>query len=157
MSGEADKARGRRDPTVTSRIMSRVGHKDSRAELLLRSRLHQRGVRYRLHAHDVTGRPDLVIRSLRLAVFVDGDFWHGNEHRRRGLGSLEDLFPTNTNWWVTKIRRNIERDKQVAAHLEEQGWTVLRLWESEVLADPERAAERVHDAVKRAKQGRGRA
>jgi DNA mismatch endonuclease (patch repair protein) len=77
-------------------MMARVRNKDSKAELALRRALHAAGVRYRLHAPDVTGRPDLVIRSRRLAVFVDGDLWHGNpeEIRRRGRDSLGDLFPT---------------------------------------------------------------
>lgn len=157
LSGAVGSRRGYRDPEVTSQIMSRVRGKDSRAELLLRSHLHQRGVRYRLHARDIAGRPDLVIRWLELAVFVDGDFWHGNEHHRRGLQSIEELFPTNTDWWVAKIQRNIERDREVTARLEGQGWTVLRFWESDVLANPDDVAKRIHDVIERAKRERGRA
>lgn len=127
--------------------MRSVRDRDSKAERLLRSTLHQRGVRFRLHASDITGRPDLVIRSLRLAVFVDGDFWHGNEHRRRGLGRLEDLFPTNTAWWVEKISANVQRDRRVTKELEAADWRVLRLWESEVLDDPEGSADRVIEAI----------
>lgn len=148
MEGEAR----RRDPAATSRIMSRVRNKDSQAELLLRRQLHKRGVRYRLHAPDVPGRPDIVIRSLRIAVFVDGDFWHGNEHQRRGLRRLEDLFPTNTDWWVAKIKRNVERDQAVTAQLRAQGWTVVRLWGSDVLASPDAAAERVRTEIKRVRE-----
>lgn len=145
----------RRDPAVTSRIMSSVRDRDSRAELALRRALHRRGVRYRLQARDVRGRPDLVIRTLGVAVFVDGDLWHGNEHRRRGLEHLEDLFPTNTEWWVAKIRSNIERDQRVTRQLESDGWTVLRIWESEVLADPEAAATRVESVIQEARARRG--
>lgn len=137
----------RRDPNVTSRIMRSVRDRDSKAELLLRSTLHRRGVRFRLHASDITGRPDVVIRSLRLAVFVDGDFWHGNEHRRRGLDRLENLFPTNTEWWVEKINANVQRDRRVTEELKAAGWIVVRLWESEVLDDPEGSADRVIDAL----------
>lgn len=137
----------RRDPAATSRIMSRVRDRDSRAEIALRSALHRRGVRYRLQARDVKGRPDLVIRRLRIAVFVDGDLWHGNEHLRRGLERIEDLFPTNTEWWAAKIRANIERDQRVTRELKAEGWTVIRIWESEILADPEAAATQVQAAV----------
>jgi DNA mismatch endonuclease (patch repair protein) len=132
-------------------MMSRVRNKDSRAELALRRALHAAGLRYRLHAPDVLGRPDLVIRSRRLAVFVDGDLWHGNpdEVRRRGRESLADLFPTRTEWWVAKIERTVERDREVTAGLREQGWTVVRLWEHDILRDPDGCARSVLDAVKR--------
>src|SRR3712207_5456925 len=108
-----------RDPAVTSRMMSRVRNKDSKAELVLRRELHGRGLRYRLHAKDVVGRPDLVNRSRRLAVFVDGDFWHGNpeEWRRRRLPDLAAMFPNRTEWWVAKITANIERDRRVSSEL----------------------------------------
>ncbi len=144
-TGRPQRRLGPRDPAVTSRIMGRVHAKDSKAELALRRALHQAGLRYRLHARDVLGRPDLVIRSRHLAVFVDGDLWHGNpdEARRRGRDSLADLFPTRTEWWMTKIARNVERDRAVTEALTEAGWTVVRLWESEVLADPHEAARRV--------------
>jgi DNA mismatch endonuclease (patch repair protein) len=128
-------------------MMAAVRSKDSKAELALRRALHARGLRYRLHARDVAGRPDLVIRSRRLAVFVDGDMWHGNEHHRRGLSSLADLFPTRTDWWVAKIERNMQRDREVNARLAADGWTVIRIWESEVLADPAKAADRILDVL----------
>lgn len=143
---------GGRDPETTSRIMSAVGPKDSRAELTLRRELHARGLRYRLHASDVTGRPDIVIRKYRLAVFVDGDFWHGNSWRLRGLNSLEEQFPTNTRFWVRKIRGNMRRDREVTETLTNQGWTVIRLWESQVLEDPTRAADMVERAVRDARR-----
>jgi DNA mismatch endonuclease, patch repair protein len=140
---------GPRDPEVTSRMMARVRHKDSKAELALRRALHATGVRYRLHAPDVLGRPDIVIRSRRLAVFVDGDLWHGNpeEVRRRGRGSLAELFPTRTEWWVAKIERTMRRDREVTEGLRALGWTVVRLWEHDVLRDPDGSAARVREAL----------
>jgi DNA mismatch endonuclease (patch repair protein) len=132
-------------------MMAKVRNKDSRAELALRRALHAAGLRYRLHAPDVLGRPDLVIRSRRLAVFVDGDLWHGNpdEVRRRGRATLAELFPTRTDWWVAKIERTAERDREVTAALREQGWTVLRLWEHDVLRDPDGCARTVLEAIDR--------
>ena len=143
----------RRDPAVTSRTMSRVRSKDSRAELALRRQLHAQGLRYRLHASDVLGRPDIVIRKWKFAVFVDGDMWHGNEHHRRGLSSLAELFPTNTEFWVSKITKNIERDRTVTDKLTEDGWMVVRVWESHVLADPAGVADLVLAAFAQAKGG----
>ena len=119
------------------------------AELALRRELHARGLRYRLHARDIIGRPDVVVRKYRIAVFVDGDFWHGNAWKLRGLPSLEALFPTRTEWWVSKIRRNIARDREVTDTLRESGWNVIRVWESEILDDPAAAAERVIDEINR--------
>lgn len=140
---------GPREPAVTSLMMAAVRNKDSKAELCLRRALHAAGLRYRLHAKDVLGRPDIVIRSRRLAVFVDGDMWHGNpeEVKRRGRNSLADLFPSRTDWWVAKIERNIARDREVTERLESEGWTVVRLWEYDVLADTDAAVRVVLRAV----------
>ena len=132
--------------------MAAVRNKDSKAELSLRKALHAAGLRYRLHASDVPGKPDLVIRSRRLAVFVDGDMWHGNpeEVRRRGRDSLAELFPTRTEWWVAKIERTIARDREITEKLQRDGWTVIRLWEHDVLADPNAAARQVLKSVGKA-------
>jgi DNA mismatch endonuclease (patch repair protein) len=87
-----------------------------------------------------------VNRSRRIAVFVDGDFWHGNpeEWRRRGFDSMEAQFRSgNRDRWIAKLRRNVERDREVTATLEAAGWRVLRFWESEVRADPDGIAARI--------------
>lgn len=130
-------------------MMARVRSKDSKAELALRRALHAAGVRYRLHAPDVAGRPDIVIRSRKLAVFVDGDLWHGNaeEVRRRGRASLAELFPSRTEWWVAKIERTMARDREVTETLRAKGWTVVRLWEHDVLRDPGGCAQTVRGAL----------
>jgi DNA mismatch endonuclease (patch repair protein) len=135
--------RRERDPAVTSRMMAAVKSKDSAAELALRRELHRRGFRFRLHARDLPGRPDLVFPRHRVALFVDGDFWHGNAWRIRGLPSLEAQFPNRTAWWTAKIRRNMERDREVSAALKDIGWNVVRTWESEVLTDTGAVADRV--------------
>jgi DNA mismatch endonuclease, patch repair protein len=135
--------RHRRDPAVTSRMMAAVRNKGSKAELALRRELHRRGLRYRLHVGGLPGRPDLVLSRFHLVVFVDGDFWHGNAWRLRGLARFEDQFPTNTDFWVAKIRSNMRRDQEVTAALRAAGWRVLRVWESKILADPVAAADEV--------------
>lgn len=140
---------GAREPLITSRMMKAVRSTDTKPELALRRALHHRGFRYRVHPSDVLGRPDVINRARKLAVFVDGDMWHGNpaEPARRGRASFADMFPTRTEWWVAKIDRNVERDRHVTATLREQGYTVVRLWESEITHDPEAAASAVLEAV----------
>jgi DNA mismatch endonuclease (patch repair protein) len=128
-------------------MMAAVKNKNSLAELLLRRELHARGVRYRLHAKDVLGCPDIVVRKRRVAVFVDGDFWHGNAHKRRGLAKLDDLFPTNKEFWVAKISRTIARDREVTDQLTASGWRVVRLWEQNILDAPAAAADAVESAL----------
>jgi len=140
-----------RDSATTSRIMAAVRSRDTRPELALRRVLHRQGIRYRVHAPDVFGNPDLVIRKYRIAVFVDGDMWHGNEHVRRGLPKMESLFPSRTEFWCDKIRRNMARDKEVNAKLRGCGWTVVRFWASEVEENPEAVARSVIAAIEAAK------
>ncbi len=88
------------------------------------------------------------MRKRGVAVFVDGDFWHGNAHNRRGLKSLEDLFPSNKEFWVPKIHRTMERDREVTATLQANGWQVVRLWEEDVLEAPALAADRVERLIR---------
>jgi DNA mismatch endonuclease (patch repair protein) len=121
-----------RDPQVTSRIMRAVKSKDTKPELALRHELHSRGIRYRLNSTNIVGKPDLAFKKYKLAVFVDGDLWHGNEHKRRGLPDLECLFPSRTDFWCSKIRANMARDNEVNRLLTTLGWTILRFWGSVV-------------------------
>lgn len=141
----------RRDPAVTSRMMATVRNRDSKAEWAVRRRLHAMGLRYRLQ-YKIIGKPDIVFPRQRVAVFIDGDFWHGNAWRLRGLRSQAELFPTRTEWWVAKITRNMERDDEVTHALSEQGWTVLRFWESDVQRDADQVASRIANEVNEARE-----
>lgn len=133
--------------------MSRVRNRDTQPELLLRRAVWRRGLRYRLRS-SLPGRPDLVFPSARLAVFVDGDFWHGHGWRERGFHSMEEQFEgrNNAEFWRRKIARNVERDAEVSRRLAESGWMVLRLLESDVRRDTEAAADRVENAVRRGRK-----
>jgi DNA mismatch endonuclease, patch repair protein len=122
--------------------------RDTRPELALRSALHARGLRYRVDfpIRPATGirpiRPDIVFTRAKIAVFVDGCFWHGcPDHGTK---------PTrNTDYWTAKLERNIERDRRNDALLEEAGWTVVRIWEHEASHDA--VIERVAHQVARIK------
>jgi DNA mismatch endonuclease (patch repair protein) len=125
-----------RNSRITSRIMAAVHSVDTQPEIAVRKRLWALGYRYRIHAK-VFGRPDVVFASARVALFIDGDFWHGNpeEWRRRGKATMAEMFPTRTTWWVAKIERNIARDREVDCRLRDEGWLVLRIWESSIAAN----------------------
>jgi len=133
-----------RDRAHVSKAMRAVRSRDTSPERTLRKMLWDRGCRYRLNSK-LPGRPDLVFPGPKVAVFVDGDFWHGNQWRRRGYASLEDQMERLSGgpYWVQKIKRNGERDRRVTGNLEALGWAVVRIWESELLADPEEAMLRV--------------
>lgn len=116
--------------------MSRQKRRDTKAEILIRSELHARGVRFRVDVRpetDLRARGDIVWRGLRLVVFVDGCFWHGcPQHATR---------PTaNAEWWAAKLDANVARDRRTDGELRGRGWTVLRFWEHE-------SAESVADLI----------
>lgn len=137
-----------RDSEVTSRIMAAVRNSDTRPELMLRRELHRRGLRYRLRT-GLVGKPDLVFVSACVAVFVDGDRWHGNGWRLRGFESFDDEFRhANSDFWKQKIQRNIARDSEVTQALCAAGWRVVRIWASDVERDVSIAADRVERAVR---------
>lgn len=117
-----------------SEIMRRVRSKDTSPEIIFRKALWSKGIRYNLHANNLPGKPDIVITSKKLVIFIDGDFWHGGQWRRRNLSSLDQQFQNihTKEYWLTKIQKNINRDCRVTTSLLSQGWTVLRFWESEV-------------------------
>lgn len=130
------------DPLSTERrsaLMARVRTKDTAPELALRRALHAAGVRgWRLHRKDVPGRPDIAWVRRRVAVFVDGAFWHGHPDYYRGQSGP---------FWDEKIAANRARDARVDAELEARGWTVLRLWDFEVERDLDGCVHRVVAAL----------
>ena len=127
-----------------SRTKKRVGRSDTKAEVLLRKELWHRGYRYRKNYGDLPGKPDLAFIGQKVAVFVDGDFWHGRnwEVQRRQIAQRH-----NSEYWIQKIEYNRTRDKKVKEQLSELGWKVLRLWETDIIQNPEASAERVMKAL----------
>jgi len=121
-------------------------HSNTRCELALREELHRRGLRFQLHRSDLPGRPDIVFPKERVAVFCDGDFWHGRDLITR-LGKLARGH--NSGYWIAKVVRNTERDKLQTQALRNAGWLVMRFWETEVLRSRAAVAARVKRAVAR--------
>jgi len=117
-------------------------------EKLLAKAMWSLGLRYRKHYKKLSGKPDFVFVGARIAVFCDGDFWHGNNWRLRGLDNLEEELARYKPFWVDKIKRNIERDKAVNTRLRDEGWIVMRFWESEIRQSPQNCADAVLAAYK---------
>ncbi len=111
--------------------MQHIRSKNTKAEVLLRKTLWHRGVRYRKNYRELPGTPDIAITKYRIAVFVDGDFWHARGHEEKPGEQIQ----TNKPFWSKKLKRNIERDKEVNQALLEMGWLVLRYWDSDVNKD----------------------
>ena len=113
----------------------------------LRRALHARGLRYRVHRRalaDLRRDVDVVFVSRKIAIFVDGCYWHGCSRHRSPSGP-------NKEWWEEKLRRNIERDRETDQRLVAAGWCVIRVWEH---ADPEEAAEAIERVVRQAREAR---
>jgi DNA mismatch endonuclease, patch repair protein len=112
-----------------SEIMASVGQKNTKPELVVRSFLHRKGLRYRLHAKELPGKPDLVFPRLKAVLFVNGCFWHGHQNQNCKLARTPK---SNVDFWVKKVETNRERDHKNWALLKELGWTVIVIWECEL-------------------------
>ncbi len=126
--------------------MSHIRGKNTKPELALRKLLFSKGLRYRLHPKDLPGKPDIVFRSSRIAIFVNGCFWH--QHK----GCKDAFIPsTRKDYWLPKLSRNIERDKEAISKLKKMGWKVYVIWEcffknEEVLND---MIDQIENSVKK--------
>ena len=126
--------------------MRQVKNKDSDIEICLRKELWQRGIRYRKNVRRVYGNPDIAFIGLKVAVFCDSEFWHGYNWDER-----KKDFKSNQDFWIPKIERNIERDKEVNEKLKSEGWLVLRFWGKEIKKETKKCADRIESALKERK------
>jgi len=121
--------------------MAAVRSKNTKPELALRAALREEGATgYRLHRKDIPGRPDIAFIRWHVAVFVDGVFWHGHPDHWNPDKAASD-------YWRTKIARNIERDQAANAALTAMGWTVIRMWDQDIKSDVIQCARRVTAAL----------
>jgi DNA mismatch endonuclease (patch repair protein) len=122
-----------------SHNMRQIKSKGMKPELLVRSLAHRLGYRFRLHAKDLPGKPDIVFRPQRKAIFVHGCFWHGHER----IDCLDGRTPkSNLSYWRPKLARNKERDSANVAALKAAGWRTLVIWECET-KDTKKLAKRL--------------
>ena len=123
--------------------MQQVKNKDSEIEVLLRKELWSRGIRYRKNVNRIYGKPDIVFIGKKIAVFCDSEFWHGYNWEER-----KKDFKSHQEFWIPKIERNMERDAEVTAKLESEGWTVIRFWGSEIKKNAAQCADIIEQAIK---------
>lgn len=110
-----------------SYIMSHIRAKETQPEIQFRKALWNIGIRYRKNSKKLPGRPDVAIQKYKLAIFIDGEFWHGYNWAEK-----KDKVKSNRDFWIPKIERNIQRDLEVGAQLEAMGYTVIRFWEHQL-------------------------
>jgi DNA mismatch endonuclease (patch repair protein) len=128
-------------PEIRKR-MSKVKLKNGRAEMIFAKRLWHLGLRYRKNDKRLKGSPDIAILKYHIAIFIDGEFWHGKDWdiRRKKLKK-------NREYWIQKIEENRARDARVNKELEEAGWTVVRFWEKDVLKNIDRCLSEIIDMI----------
>ena len=129
-------------PEQRRRNMQAVKNKDSQIELLLRQELWSRGLRYRKNVNRIYGKPDIVFIGKKVAVFCDSEFWHEYNWEER-----KKDFKSHQGFWIPKIERNMERDAEVTARLESEGWTVIRFWGNEIKKNTAQCADIIEKAV----------
>ncbi|MFL1010857.1 very short patch repair endonuclease [Flavisericum labens] len=110
-----------------SKIMSKIRGKNTKPELIFRRALWAHGVRYRVDTKTLPGKPDVSIKKYKLAIFIDGEFWHGYNWNER-----KKTIKSNRLFWIPKIERNMQRDKEVNQQLADMGFTVFRFWTKEI-------------------------
>ncbi len=125
-------------PEQRRKNMQAIRSKDTGIEIVLRKELWNRGLRYRKNCKDLPGKPDIVFRGKKVAVFCDSEFWHGHDWENR-----KDKIGTNRDYWIPKIEKNMENDRKNTIKLESMGYTVLRFWGKEITNNPSKCADMI--------------
>ena len=120
----------RHTPAQRRNNMQSIRNKDTKIEISLRKELWSRGLRYRKNCKDLPGKPDMVFKRKRIAIFCDSEFWHGFDWENR-----KSEIKTNSDFWIKKIERNIKRDAEVNEKLLNMGYVVIRFWGKEIEKD----------------------
>lgn len=116
-------------PDQRKKNMQHIRSKDTQIELILRKALWKEGIRYRKYYDKLPGKPDIVITKYRIAIFCDGEFFHGKDWDKLQL-KLKNS--NNSEYWIKKISRNIERDQEVEREIRAEDWTVIRFWGTDI-------------------------
>lgn len=132
-------------PEIRKR-MSKVRLKNGKAETILAKRLWHEGYRYRRNYKKLPGSPDITLTKYRVAVFVDGEFWHGENWEER-----KAKLKHNREYWIEKIEENIARDKRVDTQLQEMGWITIHFWEKQVLKHTDECLQTVLELLEKKK------
>ena len=122
--------------------MRKIKAKNTTPEIILRKALWNEGIRYRKENKGITGNPDIAIKKYKLAIFIDGEFWHGYKWQEK-----KRKIKSNREYWIKKIEKNIARDKKNNLLLKEQDWIVLRFWEHEIKKELNKCVNKVKNAI----------
>ncbi|HFB8137806.1 TPA: very short patch repair endonuclease [Neisseria gonorrhoeae] len=114
----------------------------TKPELVLAKAMWALGLRYRKNSGSIFGKPDFSFKKYKVAVFVDGEFWHGKDWEQK-----KTVIKGNREFWIAKIERNIQRDIEVTGRLKAEGWTVLRFWSNDVVKNTTCCAEKVKEII----------
>lgn len=132
-----------------SRLMSKIRSTGTIPEIHLRKSLWSKGYRYRKNNKSLPGKPDITFAKYKIAVFIDGEFWHGfNWEDKKGK------IKSNRDYWIPKIERNMVRDKKNNLLLEQSGWKVIRFWEKEVKKDIAKCSNIIIKTIEDRKNGK---
>lgn len=141
-------------PEQRRKNMRNIKAENTKPEVILRKMLWKEGLRYRKNWKDLPGKPDIVITKYKIAVFVDGEFWHGKaydggDYPGRKYHSLREQIEhgNNPDFWKKKIERNMKHDLEIEAELNGLGWTVIRFWSKDVLKCPEECLQVVRETI----------
>ncbi len=118
------------EPKVRSYNMSQIRARDTQPEILVRKYLHANGFRYRLHDKKLPGKPDIVLKKYNTVILIHGCFWHGHKDCKYFV-----VPKTRTQWWLDKINRNKEKDRESIKALQKEGWNIITIWECELKRD----------------------
>ena len=129
-------------PEQRKKCMRANKSKGTKPELALAKAMWALGLRYRKNSGSIFGKPDFSFKKYKVAVFVDGEFWHGKDWEQRKVE-----IKGNREFWIAKIERNIRRDMEVTGRLKAEGWTVLRFWSNDVVKNTICCAEKVKEIV----------
>ena len=129
-------------PEQRKKCMQSNKSKGTKPELVLAKAMWALGLRYRKNSGSIFGKPDFSFKKYKVAVFVDGEFWHGKDWEQR-----KAEIKGNREFWIAKIERNIRRDMEVTGRLKAEGWTVLRFWSNDVVKDTTSCAEAVRQVI----------
>lgn len=121
-----------------SKIMSKIRGKNTKPEMAFRRALYAAGYRYRVDYKKLIGKPDIALKKYKTVIFIDGEYWHGYNWKER-----KPKIKTNREFWIAKIERNMQRDKEVNQELEHLGYTIFRFWEGEIKKDLDRCLREV--------------
>ena len=127
--------------------MQAIRSSNTKAEILLAKALFSKGYRYRKNNKSVFGTPDLTFKKIKLAIFVDGEFWHGKDWENR-----KNNIETNKEYWIKKIENNIKRDIKVNDILLTQNWTVLRVWAKDIEKKLDFCVSKIENVIKSLKE-----